>query len=78
MANMFLKISRDPILSKTNDYIWAADIKRVLIMDKFIPFLMQHGYTVPFIWVFVETMGLPLLAVPLLITMGPLLVPGKI
>lgn len=41
-------------------------------MDRVIPFLIQHGYTVLFIWVLVETMGLPIPSAPLLITMGAL------
>jgi membrane protein DedA with SNARE-associated domain len=47
-------------------------------MDKVIPFLIQHGYTVLFIWVLVETMGLPLPSVPLLITMGALAYAGQV
>jgi membrane protein DedA with SNARE-associated domain len=41
-------------------------------MDNVVPFLMRHGYTVLFIWVFAETMGLPIPSVPLLITVGAL------
>jgi membrane protein DedA with SNARE-associated domain len=47
-------------------------------MDKVIPFLIQHGYVVLFIWVLVETMGLPLPSVPLLITMGTLAGAGQV
>jgi membrane protein DedA with SNARE-associated domain len=46
-------------------------------MDKVIPFLIQHGYTVLFIWVFAETMGLPIPCVPLLITIGALAGAGQ-
>lgn len=41
-------------------------------MHDLIPFLIQHGYTVLFIWVFAETIGLPIPSVPLLITVGAL------
>jgi membrane protein DedA with SNARE-associated domain len=41
-------------------------------MHNLLPFLIQHGYTVLFIWVFAETMGLPIPSVPLLITAGAL------
>jgi len=37
-----------------------------------IPFLIQHGYTVLFIWVLAETIGLPIPSVPLLIVVGAL------
>jgi membrane protein DedA with SNARE-associated domain len=47
-------------------------------MDKVIPFLIQHGYAVLFIWVLVETMGLPLPSAPLLITMGALAGAGQV
>jgi membrane protein DedA with SNARE-associated domain len=41
-------------------------------MDNVIPFLIQHGYTVLFLWVLAETLGLPIPCVPLLITIGAL------
>ena len=41
-------------------------------MHKLMPFLIQHGYTVLFIWVLAETIGLPVPSVPLLITVGAL------
>ena len=47
-------------------------------MDKVIPFLIQHGYAVLFVWVLAETMGLPLPSVPLLITMGALAGAGQL
>jgi len=47
-------------------------------MDKIIPFLIQHGYAVLFIWVLVETMGFPLPSGPLLITMGALAGAGRL
>ncbi len=47
-------------------------------MDKVIPFLIQHGYSVLFIWVLLETMGLPVPSVPLLITMGALAYAGQL
>jgi membrane protein DedA with SNARE-associated domain len=47
-------------------------------MDGILPFLIQHGYAVLFISVLVETMGLPLPSVPLLITMGALAGAGQV
>jgi membrane protein DedA with SNARE-associated domain len=47
-------------------------------MDKIIPFLIQHGYAVLFIWVLAETTGLPLPSAPLLITMGALAGTGQV
>lgn len=47
-------------------------------MDRIIPFLIQHGYAVLFIWVLIETMGLPLPSVPLFITMGALAGSGQL
>jgi membrane protein DedA with SNARE-associated domain len=41
-------------------------------MNTVIPFLLQYGYPVLFLWVLTETMGLPIPSVPLLITMGAL------
>ena len=41
-------------------------------MHNLLPFLIQHGYTVLFVWVLAETMGLPIPSVPLLITAGAL------
>ncbi len=46
-------------------------------MHNLIPFLIQHGYTVLFIWVFAETMGLPIPSVPLLIAVGAMAGLGK-
>jgi membrane protein DedA with SNARE-associated domain len=47
-------------------------------MNNLIPFLIQHGYTVLFIWVLVETMGLPLPSVPLFLTLGALAHNGQL
>jgi membrane protein DedA with SNARE-associated domain len=47
-------------------------------MNNIIPFLIQHGYSVLFIWVLAETMGLPLPSVPLFITMGALAYAGQV
>jgi membrane protein DedA with SNARE-associated domain len=47
-------------------------------MQNVIPFLIQHGYTVLFLWVLAETLGLPLPSVPLLITMGALAGAGEL
>jgi membrane protein DedA with SNARE-associated domain len=41
-------------------------------MDNVIPFLVQYGYVVLFVWVFAETMGLPIPSAPLLIMVGAL------
>lgn len=41
-------------------------------MTETLQFLVQHGYTVLFVWVFVEQMGLPLPAPPLLLAAGAL------
>ena len=41
-------------------------------MHSLMPFLIQHGYTVLFIWVFAETIGFPIPSVPLLLTVGAL------
>jgi membrane protein DedA with SNARE-associated domain len=38
----------------------------------FIPFLIQHGYVVLFVWIFAETMGLPVPSAPLLVMVGAL------
>lgn len=47
-------------------------------MNNLIPFLIQHGYSVLFIWVFVETMGFPLPSVPIFITMGAMAYNGQV
>ena len=41
-------------------------------MHNLLPFLIQHGYAVLFVWVLAETMGLPLPSVPVLIAVGAL------
>lgn len=41
-------------------------------MHNLIAFLIQHGYTVLFIWVFAETIGFPIPSAPLLIAVGAL------
>ena len=43
-----------------------------LEMHEIIPFLIKHGYTVLFLWVFAETIGLPLPSSPLFVTVGAL------
>jgi len=47
-------------------------------MDNVIPFLIQHGYTVLFVWVFAETMGLPIPSAPLLVTVGTMAGVGQL
>jgi membrane protein DedA with SNARE-associated domain len=46
-------------------------------MYNLIPFLIQHGYTVLFIWVLAETIGFPIPSAPLLITVGALVGLGQ-
>jgi len=41
-------------------------------MNNLIPFVIQHGYAVLLIWIFAETMGLPLPSAPLLVMVGAL------
>ena len=41
-------------------------------MTPVLPFLMEHGYALLFFWVLLETIGLPIPSVPLLITVGAL------
>ena len=47
-------------------------------MENIIPFLILHGYAVVFIWVFAETMGLPIPSAPLLITVGTMAGVGQL
>jgi len=49
-----------------------VEAKGKVYVHALIPFLIQHGYTVLFVWVLVETMGLPIPSAPLLITVGAL------
>jgi membrane protein DedA with SNARE-associated domain len=46
-------------------------------MTPVLPFLIQHGYTLLFFWVLIETMGFPIPCVPLLITVGALAGAGQ-
>ncbi|MGC1455109.1 MAG: VTT domain-containing protein [Nitrospirota bacterium] len=41
-------------------------------MTPVLPFLTEHGYALLFFWVLLETVGLPIPSVPLLITVGAL------
>ena len=41
-------------------------------MDNLIPFVIQHGYAVLFIWIFAETLGFPIPSAPLLVMVGAL------
>ena len=41
-------------------------------MHEILPFLIKHGYTVLFVWVFAETIGFPLPSAPLFIAAGAL------
>jgi membrane protein DedA with SNARE-associated domain len=46
-------------------------------MNETITFLVRHGYTVLFVWVFAEQIGLPLPAVPILMAAGALAGAGQ-
>ncbi len=43
-----------------------------------LPFLIRHGYTVLFIWVFAEQAGLPVPSIPLLLAAGALAGSGRL
>jgi membrane protein DedA with SNARE-associated domain len=47
-------------------------------MNEAIQFLIHHGYTVLFVWVFAEQLGLPLPAAPLLLAAGALAGAGQL
>lgn len=47
-------------------------------MEKFIHFLTTYGYTVVFLWVFIEQIGIPVPAMPLLLAAGALAGLGKL
>lgn len=47
-------------------------------MDEIIQFLLRHGYTVLFAFVFAEQIGLPLPAIPVLLAMGALAATGHL
>lgn len=46
-------------------------------MADFLPFLIEHGYVVIFVWVFLDQAGLPLPAVPVLLAAGVLVGMGE-
>ena len=46
-------------------------------MAEFLPFLIEHGYLVIFLWVFFDQAGLPLPAIPVLLAAGVLVGMGK-
>lgn len=46
-------------------------------MGEFLPFLIEHGYAVIFLWVFLDQAGLPLPAVPVLLAAGVLIGMGE-
>lgn len=46
-------------------------------MNLVIQFLIEHGYTLLFLWMFAEQVGLPLPAAPLLLAVGALAGDGK-
>jgi membrane protein DedA with SNARE-associated domain len=47
-------------------------------MNEIIQFLIQHGYTVLFVWVFAEQIGLPIPAAPILLAAGALAGEGQL
>lgn len=47
-------------------------------MDESIQFLVRHGYSVLFVWVFAEQIGLPLPAIPFLLAAGALAGAGRL
>ena len=47
-------------------------------MNNLLEFLVRHGYTVLFAWVFAEQVGLPLPSVPLLLAAGALAGTGRL
>jgi membrane protein DedA with SNARE-associated domain len=47
-------------------------------MDEVFQFLIRHGYTVLFIWVFAEQIGIPLPSVPILLAAGALAGEGQL
>jgi membrane protein DedA with SNARE-associated domain len=46
-------------------------------MNEVFAFLLRHGYTVLFVWVFAEQLGLPVPAIPILLAAGALAGAGK-
>ena len=48
------------------------------VMDELFQFLIRHGYTVLFIWVFAEQIGIPLPSVPILLAAGALAGEGQL
>jgi membrane protein DedA with SNARE-associated domain len=47
-------------------------------MNETLAFLLRHGYTVLFVWVFAEQLGLPLPSAPLLLAAGALAGTGRL
>ena len=47
-------------------------------MNELLTFLIEHGYSVIFIWVALDQAGLPLPAVPLLLAAGVLIGLGEL
>jgi membrane protein DedA with SNARE-associated domain len=47
-------------------------------MTEFMTFLIEHGYAIVFLWVFLDQAGLPLPAVPLLLAAGALVSLGQL
>jgi len=46
-------------------------------MDKYLEFLLRHGYWVLFLWVFLEQLGMPVPSAPVLLAAGALAGAGK-
>lgn len=51
---------------------------QALTVDEAVQFLVRQGYTVLFVWVLVEQIGLPLPAIPLLLAAGALAGAGRL
>src|SRR2546425_800662 len=47
------------------------------MMNETLQFLYRHGYSVVFVWVFAEQLGLPVPSVPLLLAAGALSGSGR-
>src|SRR3989442_13565826 len=47
------------------------------MMNETLQFLYRHGYSVVFVWVFAEQLGLPVPSVPLLLAAGALSRSGR-
>ncbi len=58
--------------------LFTHSVENTSVMEKFIHFLTTYGYTVVFLWVFIEQIGIPVPALPLLLAAGALAGLGKL